>query len=127
MGSVAELPAETRNQSDEIHEAITRRARELWELRGRVDGHAEEDWAQAEAEVMKAMAGASTPKKAFIAVKIGQFIYTGEYDARQSDVYRPGDLNRGEPTAIHFEGEKMFLRLKGGRELATRIVKRELV
>jgi hypothetical protein len=33
------------------HESVRARAYELYEVRGRIDGHAEEDWLQAESEV----------------------------------------------------------------------------
>jgi len=33
------------------HEGVRARAYELYEVRGRMDGHAEEDWLQAESEV----------------------------------------------------------------------------
>jgi Protein of unknown function (DUF2934) len=35
-----------------LERAICRRAYELYEKRGRLDGHAEEDWLRAEAEVL---------------------------------------------------------------------------
>lgn len=37
----------------ELAAEIRRRAYELYEKRGRVNGYAQEDWAQAEAEVLK--------------------------------------------------------------------------
>jgi hypothetical protein len=37
----------------ELAAEIRRCAYEIYERRGRVDGHAQEDWAQAEAEVLK--------------------------------------------------------------------------
>jgi hypothetical protein len=39
-------------------ENVRSRAYELYEVRGRIDGHAEEDWLQAEGEV----AGSNEPK-----------------------------------------------------------------
>ena len=39
-----------------LQKAIARRARELYELRGCVDGHALEDWLQAEADIMNKLA-----------------------------------------------------------------------
>lgn len=41
-------------QPNDIEESIRRRAYELYELRGREDGFALDDWLQAEAEVLKA-------------------------------------------------------------------------
>jgi hypothetical protein len=105
-----------------IHEAIVRRARELWEQRGRVDGHAEEDWAQAEAEVRRQLPPTKTGRAAFLAVKANGYIYTCRYD-RNSDAYKPGDLAAGEAIQLRFEGEKLYLRLRD-HELETTIVRR---
>jgi hypothetical protein len=47
-------------QSNKIEERIRRRAYELYEQRGRVDGFALDDWLQAEGELL----GAGSPRKA---------------------------------------------------------------
>jgi len=44
--------AERRLSEPELQEQIRARAYELFELRGRLEGYDQEDWAQAEAEVM---------------------------------------------------------------------------
>ncbi len=36
---------------ENLHERISQRAYELYEARGRVDGHHEEDWVRAEKEI----------------------------------------------------------------------------
>lgn len=105
-----------------VHDAIVRRARELWEQRGRVDGHADEDWAQAEAEVRQQLAHPKVASPAFLAVKANGCIYTCRYD-RNSDAYNPGDLAAGEKIRLRFEGEKLYLRLRD-HELETTIVRR---
>ena len=110
----------------ELHEAITRRAHELWELRGRVDGHAEEDWAQAEADVLRTWPAERAQRPAFIVVKVGEFTYTGEYDPRRYSYYRPGDLGRGIRIPVRFEDDRMYVKLHDGRELETTIVRRAL-
>jgi hypothetical protein len=109
-----------------LHEAITRRAHELWELRGRVDGHADEDWARAKAEVLRWWPRASAPKPAFIVVKVGEFSYTAEYDPQHCPYYRPGDLGRGTRVPVRFEDDHMYVKLQNGRELETKIVRRTL-
>jgi Protein of unknown function (DUF2934) len=105
-----------------VHEAIVRRARELWEQRGRVDGHAEEDWAQAEAEVRQQLAQRNAGFPAFLAVKANGYIYTCRYD-RNSDAYKPGDLAPGETIRLRFEGEKIYMSFRD-HELETTIVRR---
>jgi hypothetical protein len=105
-----------------VHEAIVRRARELWEQRGRVDGHADEDWAQAEAEVRQQLAQPKVASPAFLAVKANGCVYTCRYD-RNSDTYKPGDIAPGETIRLRFEGEKVYLRFRD-HELETTIVRR---
>jgi HSP20 family protein len=41
-----------RTRSEEIRDAVAQRAYEIFERRGRVDGHHEEDWRQAESELL---------------------------------------------------------------------------
>ncbi len=110
--------------SSAFHDAIARRARELWERRGQVDGHAEEDWVRAEAEVRLAAALSveGTARRAYMKVKVGDSIYIAEYD-RTAD-YTPGELKRGDLVAIRIEQDRMYIKLSHGRELVTRIVEK---
>ena len=48
----AKRPMSTAPGTFNLEEEIRRRAYELYELRGREDGFAEEDWARAESEVL---------------------------------------------------------------------------
>jgi hypothetical protein len=105
-----------------VHEAIVRRARELWEQRGRVDGHADEDWAQAEAEVRQQLGQPKAASPAFLAVKANGYVYTCRYD-RNSDIYQPGDLAAGEAIRLRMDGDKLYLKVHD-RELETTIVRR---
>ena len=41
-----------RSRSEEIRDAVARRAYEIYERRGRIDGHHDEDWRQAESELL---------------------------------------------------------------------------
>jgi len=47
----AKRPMPAKTSSGSLEEEIRRRAYELYELRGREDGFAEEDWTRAEREV----------------------------------------------------------------------------
>jgi Protein of unknown function (DUF2934) len=114
-----------KKRSPEMEEAIRRRARELWEQRGRVDGHAREDWLQAEAEVALAFAERALRRNAFIRIKVGDTIYTAEYDRKRAQGYRPGEFAPGQPLELRFEEDKMYIKLTNGNELETRIVKSE--
>ena len=48
----AKRPMPVTASSGNLEEEIRRRAYELYELRGREDGYAEEDWTRAEREVL---------------------------------------------------------------------------
>ena len=148
METVAETNAaeQSKASSDAVRKKIARRARELYELRGCVDGYALEDWVQAEREVMNQLAkeeaapensnlpadtrapSTSGPqlgrKTATIAVRVGTFVYTGEYETNRCTSYKPGTLRKGQPIEIRFDQDKMFIELPDGRELETRIVKK---
>lgn len=107
-----------------IHDAIARRARERWQERGCVDGHTEEDWAQAESEIHSQLAAGKACTRRLV-VKADNLFYIAEYDSSAAASYDPGELQRGEQVQLHFEGEKMWLKLPGGRELETRIIRKE--
>jgi len=107
-----------------LHEAVERRARELWEERGRVDGHADEDWVQAEREVTEAWNSKGRNKVAFMAVKFDDEIYTLEYEPSASDCYQPGDLQPGEKLEIRIEGDHMSVALPNGKDLNARILRK---
>ena len=134
-----------------IEKAIAQRARELWEQRGRTEGHELEDWVRAETEVTKAMAEKEvtnatavgpespwamldagminamvetlTPKPAFIAVKVGDTTYMAEYDAASCD-YKPGDFKRGEPIWVQLEEDKMRIQCSNGQQLEATVVRK---
>jgi hypothetical protein len=108
-----------------IHQAIERRARELWELRGRTDGHAEEDWRQAESEITTQLAARHLHPMRLIQIKTEGVIYTGEYDPDASQDYHPGDFGPGAPVRIRFHDNRMTVTLPGERTLETRIVSAE--
>jgi hypothetical protein len=110
--------------SSDLHDAIARHARELWELRGRGDGHAEEDWLQAEAEVRLAesLSAEAGRHRAHMKVRVGNAIYLIAYE-RGAD-YTPGELRKGQRLPIRIEQDWMYIRLSKGRELAARILEK---
>jgi hypothetical protein len=122
------MPAQVRDP--ELEAAIRRRASELWEQRGRVDGHGVEDWVQAEKEVTAAWnkkAGGRQGKRtaAAMVVKVKDVTYTVEYDPQNAAGYEPGEFAVGEAMELRFEGAKMFVRRHNGSEFETRVVKKE--
>ena len=107
----------------ELREAIRRRAQQIYEKSGRAPGRDEENWKLAEAEILQEYK-ISPARKAAIVVAIDGVQYTGEYPLSAADGYMPGEWSAGAPVPIRFEGEKMFLRRRNGKELETLIVKR---
>ena len=130
-----------------LEEAIARRARELYELRGRVEGHDLEDWLQAEAEMTGKIAKQEKPsddtrraeqivqppapaapvnrKPAFFNVKVDGVLYTVEYDSNHCDSYRPGMLKRGQPLQLRLEEDKLYVKLPNSKELETKVIKKQ--
>jgi len=128
------MPSTQLPRAPAVEEAIRRRAQELYEQRGRVDGHQVEDWLQAESEVLRrnsAPANATpeplpspTRKSGFVLVRIDGMLYTGEYDLDHAHGYHPGELGPGTPIEVRFEGERMYIKRRNGRELESRIVRK---
>lgn len=106
----------------ERHEAIRRRAEEIYIRSGRVPGRDLENWSQAEEEIKQEAAG-STRRKAVV-VRVNGVEYLGEYEPEDCDGYRPGELGKGKVVPVRFEGNKMFVRRPNGKELETTIVKK---
>jgi len=111
----------------DLHEAIRRRAEEIYIRSGRVGGRDLENWAQAEKEVLaEAEEHATAPPvhRSAVVVTVNGVKYVGEYDAASCDGYTPGEFARGTPVPVRFEGDKMFVRRPNGKELETRIVEK---
>ncbi len=113
-------------RSPEVEEAIRRRAEKLYEERGRVPGHQVEDWLQAEAEVLREIARGQVPKPAFVVVRFQGAAYTGEYDANHCQGYMPGEFRTGVPVAVRFAADRLYVKRPNGKELETRIVRKEI-
>lgn len=107
---------------DKRQEAIRRRAEEIYIRSGRIPGHDLENWAQAEQEIKREVAGAS-PRKAVV-VRVNGVQYFGEYDPGDCDGYQPGELGKGKVVPVRFAGNKMFVKRPNGKELETTIVKK---
>jgi len=104
------------------HEAIRRRAEEIYIRNGRTPGRDIENWTQAETEILREAAGHS-PRTA-VAVKVSGVYYVGEYSVDAADGYAPGEFAAGDRIIVRFDGDKMFVRRISGVELETTIVKR---
>ena len=108
--------------SSDLHEAIRRRAEEIYHRNGDIAGRDRENWEQAEAEILREVSAA--PRRTAIVLTVDGLQYVGEYNAANSDGYTPGEFLRGAPVPVRIEGDKMFVIRRNGRELETRIVHR---
>jgi len=104
------------------HEAIRRRAEEIYIRNGRMPGHDLENWTQAEQEITREAAEHPVRRTAIV-VKVNGIQYIGEYAIDSADGYIPGEFTKGVPVPVRFDGDKMFVKRPNGKELETRIVK----
>jgi hypothetical protein len=110
------------NHSPHLDEAIRRRATELYQRGGALEGHDAENWCQAEAEILRE-SGTRGVRRAVV-VNVRGVVYTGEYESASADGYTPGEWKPGDPIPVRLAGDKLYLRRPDGRELKTTIVKR---
>jgi len=108
---------------DEMHEAIRRRAEEIYIRSGKIPGHDVENWKQAEEEILRE-AGERSRRRTAVVVKVNGMRYVGEYTLDSAAGYKPGEFAAGDPVSVRFDHNKMFVKRRNGRELETTIVKR---
>ena len=104
------------------HEAIRRRAEEIYIRDGRIPGRDVENWFQAETEILREAEYHS--RRAAVVIKVSGVRYVGEYSVDDADGYTPGEFAAGDPITVRFEADRMFVRRSGGADLKTTIVKR---
>jgi Protein of unknown function (DUF2934) len=122
MNAAAKIPNPWPTTQPDQHEAIRRRAEEIYIRNGRVPGRDLENWAQAEQEIARETAQATARRTAII-VRVNGMEYVGEYDQASSDGYLPGEFGPGASVPVRFDGDKMLVRRPNGRILETTIVK----
>lgn len=122
--SRADREATVQVSSKETHQAIQRRAEEIYERSGRVPGRDLENWVQAENEIRQETG--AEPQKAVV-VRVNGVEYVGKYAPGESKGYTPGEFAAGESVAVRFEGQKMYVRRSNGEELETSVVKKRNV
>jgi hypothetical protein len=105
-----------------LHEAVRRRAQEIYETSGRIPGRDVENWMQAEREIQREVAERSKRRSAVV-VKVNGIDYVGEYSFAAADGYHPGEFSAGDPVAVRFEEDRMYVKRPNGKELETKIVK----
>ena len=110
------------NDFPQLQEAVRRRATELFQRSGALEGHDADNWYQAEAEILRESAG--NPARRAVVVNVRGVVYTGEFESTSADGYIPGEWKPGDPIPVRLAGDKLYLRRPNGRELQTTIVKR---
>ena len=106
----------------DLHDAIRRRAEEIYIQGGRMPGRDVDNWAQAEREILAQ--AQKRNRRAAIVIRVNGVQYVGEYLMESSDGYIPGEFGVGSSVAVRLEGDKMFVRRSNGKELVTRIVRK---
>jgi hypothetical protein len=115
--------ASSKNAIDpQLQEAIRGRAEEIYIRSGSIPGRDLQNWAQAEAEILRECE--ESLRQAAIVVEVGGVQYVGEYDSASSHGYSTGEFGSGDDVALRFEGDKMFVRRPNGMELETTIVRK---
>lgn len=104
-------------ENPELYEAIRRRAEEIYRKSGETPGRDLENWAQAEAEILRERSAL----RSAIVVEVNGVQFAGEYRADASGGYQPGEFSVGDDIVVRFEGEKMFVKRPNERELETTI------
>jgi len=105
------------------HEAVRRRAEEIYVRNGKAPGRDLENWAQAEQEILRESAEPQ-PRRTAIVVKVNGASYVGEYDPAHCDGYHPGEFGPGVSVPVRFRGDHMYLKRPNGKILETIIVKK---
>ena len=116
-------PARTVLSGAELQEAIRRRAEEIYENSGRVQGRDLENWAQAEAEIHNET-GQNPARKPAVVVRVEGVQYVGEYDSVLALGYTPGEFIAGDPVRVRFDSGKMYVLRPNGQKLETTIIAR---
>ena len=81
------------------HEAIRRRAEEIYIRNGRIPGRDVENWAQAEQEILRESSSPATRRTAIV-VKVNGVQYVGEYDLASANGYLPGEFGPARPLCM---------------------------
>ena len=105
----------------DLHDAIRRRAEEIYFESGGIPGRDMENWAQAEREVRSQRE--QTSRRTAVVVRVHGVQYVGEYEPESCDGYIPGEFAPGESVPVVLEGDRMLVRRPNGRVLETKVVK----
>jgi hypothetical protein len=123
MNAAAKTPNPWPTPLADQHDAIRRRAEEIYIRSGKIPGHDLDNWAQAEQEILRE-SGEPPARRTAIVVRVAGAEYVGEYRANSADGYHPGEFGPGAAVPVRFQGDKMFVQRPNGKFLETTIVKK---
>ena len=116
-------PAVPKISVQEAQEAVSGRAREIYEKGGKIAGRDLENWMQAEAEVVRELSRLSERRLALV-VRVDGVQYVGEYSVAFANGYAPGEFASGDPVPVRFVGNKMLVERPNGKVLETIIAQK---
>lgn len=112
--------------ANDRQEVIRRRAEEIYFRSGKIPGRDQDNWAQAEREILgESLERATrerTSRKAIV-VKVDGAQYIGEYNPDLADGYLPGEFGPGVSVPLRFHGHQMLVLRPNGKVLETTIAK----
>jgi hypothetical protein len=111
-----------RTTLNDLHDAIRRRAEEIYLRNGKIPGRDVQNWIQAEQEILRE-AGERSSRRTAVVVNVEGVRYVGEYSTEAAAGYTPGEFAAGDPIPVRFDGESMYVQRPNGRELKTTLVK----
>lgn len=106
----------------DFHEAVRRRAEEIYIRSGKIPGRDLENWTQAEEEVRSEAARQN--RRTAVIIRVEGVQYVGEYRRESADGYVPGEFAPGTPVSVQIDGATMLVKRANGKTLQTQIVKR---
>jgi hypothetical protein len=120
VNTTARTPGPRPRVSADEHEAIRKRAEEIYIRNGRIPGRDTENWAQAENEILRESAEPRTRRA--IVVRVSGQQYIGQYNPESSDGYKPGEFALCASIPVRFHGNKMLVKRPNGKVLETIVV-----
>jgi len=102
------------------HEAIRRRAEQIFIRSGSIPSRDLDNWAQAEQEILRE----SPAHRAAIVIRVNGAEFVGEYNPASAGGYLPGELGSGAAVPVSFLGDKMFVKRPNGGVLETTIIRK---
>jgi hypothetical protein len=121
MNAAAKTSRPWPTPADDLQEAIRRRAEEIYLRSGKIPGRDQDNWAQAEREVLGESSERATRRA--IVVRVDGAQYIGEYNPELSDGYLPGEFGPGVSVPLRFHGHQMLVLRPNGKVLETTIAK----